>query len=118
MKMNLLPNYELAVIPYDKFIRYSLDPDSIRGANKARVYQSALGFNLSNAELLIEQIRQKLPAYEAVSQLPGEYGNRYTVDIPITGVNGKTELVRTAWQIDYGKTIPHLVSNYVLLRRR
>jgi hypothetical protein len=45
--MNPLPNYE-AVIEDSKFVSYALSPQSDRGQHKARVFESALGFNLTN----------------------------------------------------------------------
>ena len=45
-RMNPLPNYEEAVIEDSKFMSYALNPQSDRGQHKARVFESALGFNL------------------------------------------------------------------------
>jgi len=43
-----LPNYQRAVIPENKLLRYSLDPTHPRGRHKAIVFKSALGFDQSN----------------------------------------------------------------------
>ena len=43
-----------------------------------------------------------------------EHGQRYTVDIPMTGPNGQTATVRTGWIIDSGQSIPRLATTYVL----
>ena len=46
--MNLLPNHEHAVIEDSKSIHYALNPQNERGRHKARVFESTLGYNLSN----------------------------------------------------------------------
>jgi hypothetical protein len=113
--MKLLPNYKNAIILPEKLTRYSLDPYSVNGgADKARVFQSALGFNLSNAHLLIEQILHNLPYFEAVELEQFKYGNRYRVDMPVYGANGKIAMVRTGWQIDKNSDKPRLTTVYVL----
>ena len=54
------------------------------------------------------QIYEKLPSSEAVLGKLDEYGQRYTVDIPITGPNSSTVNVRTGWIIKTGSDIPEL----------
>ena len=44
--MNKLPNVENATVDIRKIIEYALNPDNVSGgANKARVFESALGYN-------------------------------------------------------------------------
>ncbi len=50
--MSPLPNCEEAVIEDSKFVSYALNPQSELGQHKARAFESALGFNLSNWEQL------------------------------------------------------------------
>jgi hypothetical protein len=54
--MNKLPRADEAVIPIDKFVKYALDPSGDR--NKAVAFESALGYNINNAEKLITQIKR------------------------------------------------------------
>ena len=42
-----------------------------------------------------------------------QFGQRFTVDMPITGPNGNTATVRTGWIIDPGSTTPRLTTLYV-----
>ena len=42
-----------------------------------------------------------------------KYGQLFTVDMPITGPNGNTAIVRTGWIIDAGATTPRLTTAYV-----
>lgn len=42
-----------------------------------------------------------------------QYGQRYTVDIPIMGPNGNTANVRTGWIIKTGSDVPELTTIFV-----
>ena len=110
---NRLPNFENARIDSMKFYGYSLNPNHVTGGNKARVFERALGYNQSNADQLISQIRRNLPNNNAVIGLRDNYGQRFTVDMQIRGVNGNTATVRTGWIIDVDSSIPRLVTIYV-----
>jgi hypothetical protein len=48
----LLPNGENAVVDIRKLRDYCLNPDNPRGSNKARVFSSALGLTVAEAEVL------------------------------------------------------------------
>ncbi|ANB61824.1 DUF6883 domain-containing protein [Anoxybacteroides amylolyticum] len=110
---NSLPNLENAKIDPRKLTDYALNPDHPVGGNKARVFQSALGYNKSNADNLMKQIQQKLPQSEAVLGKADQYGQRYTVDMQITGPNGNTTTVRTGWILKPGSDAPEMTTIYV-----
>ena len=110
---NCISNVEEAFINPDKLTKYALNPNHPVGANKARVFESALGYNLSNSDDLMKQVFEKLPMCDAVPGTVDVYGARYTVDIPITGPNGNTANVRTGWIIKAGSSIPELTTLYV-----
>jgi hypothetical protein len=112
--MNKLPNAEKVKVDRRKLYKYSLNPNNTAGgSDKAKVFQSALGYNLSNAEQLVDQIYQNLAACEAVTGKKDHHGQRFTVDMPVTGVNGRTAVVRTGWIIDPGKSIPRMITVFV-----
>ena len=94
------PNGERAVIEDSKLVRYALNPHSERGQHKARVFAEALGFNLSNWELLKQAIVEALPARPAILTSETVFGKKYEVIVPITGPNGRTVDVLTVWQFD------------------
>jgi hypothetical protein len=97
-----------------KLINYALDPNNTNGgSDKARVFQSALGFNQSNANQLMSQVRTKLPHTETTVVTKTEYGQTFQVDMEITGVNGKSAIVRTGWIIRNGSDHPDLTTIYV-----
>lgn len=116
-----LPNHEKAVIPQDKLERYCLNPDHVSapygrssGRDKARVFKSALGFDQSNWEVLRDCILSELPYHEATLGVADEFGQRFTVTLPVSGVNGNTANVLVAWIQRPGTDYPSLVSTYVV----
>ena len=71
--------------------------------NKAQAFQQALGYDLSNYQELIRNIKRSLPEAEATAKGDNGFGMRYEVKMNLTGPNGKTAKVLTAW-IDNGET--------------
>ena len=118
--MTPLPHGERAVIEESKLVDYALNPHSERGQHKARVFAQALGFNLSNWELLKQVILEALPTRPAHAMSETAFGKKYAVIIPLTGPNGRTVDVRTIWQFDHlpesmqYAEIPRLVTLYLL----
>lgn len=90
-----LPRYKEAVIPKAKFTQYALNPD--KDPDKAKAFKKALGYTMDNADDLIEQIKEKLPDYEAVGKGDRGWGMTYEVIMDIIGPNGKMAKVLTAW---------------------
>ena len=93
-----LLNYQNAVIPPDKLLKYSLDLTHRRGQHKAIVFKSALGFEQSNWELLRDNILAELPYHEAQPTLDDEHGRRYKVIMPVTG---KRQYERDSGYLDH-----------------
>lgn len=119
-----LPNHKKAVILREKLERYSLDPDHVSstvgkssGKDKARVFRAALGF-LKADWLLKNRILDELPYEEATLGDEDKHGKRYTVEVAITGPNGNTAVVLTAWLIRPGTDFPFLTSARCLSRVR
>ena len=85
----------------DEFTKYALDPNNPNGgADKAKVFKAALGYDLSNYQDLIDKVSNGIKNNEAVVLTKDQYGVRYRIDMPITGPNGKTRTVRTGWIIE------------------
>ncbi len=110
---DLLPNLDQAKINPEKLIGYALNPNHPIGGNKAKVFEKTLGYNQNNASELLKQIYAKLPKSEVVLGKLDEFGQRYTVDMPITGPNGETKIVRTGWIIKTNSSVPELTTLYV-----
>jgi hypothetical protein len=76
------------------------------------VFESALGFNRSNADDLIAQLRAGIMENTSVAGEVDKFGSRFTVDIPVVGPTG-SGVVRTGWFYDPGSVTPRLVTAYV-----
>jgi uncharacterized protein DUF6883 len=108
-----LPNYQRAVIPRAKIEGYVLDLGHPVGRNKAIVFRSALGFEQVHWEMMRASIIAELPYCEAVVGKADKFGTRYNVTMPITGQNGQTVDVLTAWIIETGNDYPTFVTALV-----
>jgi len=102
----------VAVIDSRKLTRYCLDPDSRLGRHKARVFEAALGFDLSNHVGLIEAIRDGILVHEARQVGTTAHGELWQVDVPVTGPTG-TASVRTGWIYEEGSDVPRLTTAFV-----
>ena len=106
-----LPRYWEAAIPRKKFLEYALNPQ--KDQDKAKAFKSALGYTMENADDLIQQIYDKLPEYEAKEKTDKGWGKRYEVRMELTGPNGKTAKVITAWIDDKNTGQMRLTSAYI-----
>jgi uncharacterized protein DUF6883 len=113
---NALANYENCVILRSKLEGFALDPMHDYGKHHARVFKSTLGFEQLNWEILEQRIREELPYCEAVAKDVDHHGKRYQVIMEITGPNGSTASVLTAWIIKVGTDYPVLTSAYVSVK--
>lgn len=85
----------LVTISRDKFINYALNPEV--APDKAIAFQKALGYNLNNADELIDKIQSELSENKFVYKYENKWGKRYEVSMLIKGPNGKTAKVTTGW---------------------
>ena len=107
-----LPNSHLVIVEITKLRDYSLNPEHESGGHKARVFQSALGLTLDDAEWLRAQvIRIAREGDAAIGQL-SPFGQKYVIDAALT-VHERTAIVRTAWIVENGTDFPRRVSCYV-----
>lgn len=113
----LLPNYQEAVIPQEKFTNYALDKNNPKGKDKAIAFEKALGYNLSNAGKLIENIKNNIDKFNAVEKPDKGYGKVYEIIMTLTGENGKIANVKTGWIIDKNTGETRLTSAYVTSKK-
>ena len=109
--MNLLPNYEDAVIPIEKFTQYALNDDS--DPDKAIAFRNALGYTPDNVNWLIANIRRNLPCFESTPKGDNGFGMRYECIMSLTGSNGRSANVVTGWIVENGTDFPRLTTAYV-----
>ena len=109
--VNILPKTERVVIPVEKLVKYALNP--MKDPNKARSFGLALGYDLFNADKLIDNIRVNLEKFPAKEKGDKGYGMLYEVVLTLTGENGKTANVLTAWIDDIYKNEMRLVTIHI-----
>jgi hypothetical protein len=108
-----LPNSERALIDPRKVINYSLDPMHDEGRHKAHLFESLLGINSQNADLLLGALKQVAVIGQAVLGKLDKYGQRYVIDFTFDGPSGAAE-IRSAWIVRSGEDFPRLVTCYIL----
>jgi len=113
--MSILPNADKVIIPEPKIKDYVLNFE--REPNKATAFRDALGYDLSNADALIDNIRKNVKNFKAFEKPDNGYGMRYEVIMTLIGENGKTANVKTAWIIDSCTEETRLTSVYVTKKR-
>lgn len=96
-------------IPRNKFTDYALNPE--KAPDKARAFESALGYNKDNCDQLIKDIEKHADIHKMVEKGDNGYGMRYEQVIKLKGPNEKEANVLTAW-IDDNKNL-RLTSVYV-----
>ena len=84
-----------AHMPKEKFVAYALNPD--KAPDKAKAFEDALGYNLSNYAELMVNIEAHLDESKFVPKGDLGYGMRYEYVIELEGPNGKKANVLTAW---------------------
>ena len=94
-----VPLADEAIIPREKLTGYALNPNHPIGGNKARVFQSALGYNVGNYKGLMDQVYKNLGTQQAVYRGTSQYGYNFEVKMNIKGPNGATKNVVTGWMI-------------------
>lgn len=110
MKMNL---QTFANVPKEKLVNYALNPTHPVGKEKAKAFKSALGYTQENSEDLRQKILGLFSEDKMVLKYEGEYGKQYEQIMKITGPNGKTASVLTAWIKENDSSEPRLVTLYV-----
>ena len=111
----VLPHYQNATIPQEKFTEYALNP--LKDKNKAEAFEKALGYNLSNSNKLIENIRNNINKFNAKEKEDLGHGQRYEVIMRLLGENNKYANVKTAWIIDKDTKQTRLTSAYVTSKK-
>lgn len=101
-----------ANVPSAKFTDYALNPE--KAPDKARVFKSALGYDLDNYEDLMENIKSHIDESKFVEKGNNGHGMRYEYIMKLKGPNGKEANVLTAW-IQYGDE-KRMTSVYVTKR--
>lgn len=104
-----LLNADRAKLDPNKFTGYALNPDHPVGGNKAKVFAAATGFTKENADDLMTQIRRGVVENEPALGKVDQWGERFTVEIPVAGPTG-AGTVTTGWIFKTGEDVPTLTT--------
>ena len=108
-----LPNPNRAIVERKKLTDYCLNPNHPDGRHKARVFESALGLNLNNVEVLETALLESVKQYNAVEDKQNRYGQKYIIDFPLVN-NSKQATIHSVWIVKNSENFPRLVTCYVL----
>ncbi len=109
----MLPNAEQAIVDTVKLRDYCLNPVHPVGKHKARVFAAVLGLTSANADILHNALLQAARSSDAVIGEQDEYGQRYSIDLLMLGVN-RYATIRSAWMVRTGEDFARLTTCYVL----
>ncbi|MEE4157799.1 DUF6883 domain-containing protein [Pseudomonas viridiflava] len=101
-----------ALIDPRKITGYALNKDHVSGGPKARVFESALGFTIENADELIRQLHHGVRTTGSTPGVVNDRGARFRVDILVKGPK-REGIVRTGWIYDPGSSVPRLTTLFV-----
>ncbi len=114
-----LPKAQDAEIDSRKFEQYSMNPTNSANQGKWMAF-AAIGYDMENpqsrnaaAQDVINQLRQGLVNAPATQSQSSIYGLRFQVRVRIQGPNGGEGTLVTTWQIDTGRDIPRLITNWL-----
>ena len=114
-KMNVLPNFEKAVVPREKLTQYSLNVD--KDADKAFAFRLALGYAEKDADDLSANILQNTGNFIAISKGHNGFGELFECVMELVGTNGKCANVLTAWIVEDGTDHPRMINAYVTKKK-
>lgn len=106
-----LPNADKAVIEDGKLRDYLLSPTHPRGRFKADFFHE-LGYSAQNWRTLERDVRKLILSRGVKESRRSRYGQKFSVEGPLKGPNGKTAPVLTVWIILKGESVPRLVTAY------
>jgi hypothetical protein len=111
------PRFENAEIDKRKISEYVMNAEHPQGQHKFRVVNSATGLTAKDADQIETQIRDGVQNGTPVAGKRDRYGQRWSVDVPVTGPAG-TMTLRTAWIVAPGSDQPRLATIFLPAERQ
>ena len=109
-----LPNYEQAVVPEAKIVRYLLNlGHQGKGKDKARFFTHFV-FSVEQCEIMRLSLLQHAQSYEVANSLVTPEGVHYVIDGELNTPDGRNPKVRTIWAIDKDNLQPRFITAYPL----
>jgi hypothetical protein len=103
-----LPNPDSAFIAREKIDGYLLSNTHLVGRHKASFFRS-LGYTQDEWQTLERDLRA-FAAHDARPTIETLYGKKYEVRGSITGPNGRTARIVTAWIVHSGEDYPRFIT--------
>ncbi|MBS4027023.1 MAG: hypothetical protein KGZ58_00180 [Ignavibacteriales bacterium] len=111
-----LPNGEQAIIPEAKLEEYCLNPLHPDGKHKAKVFEKALGFSISESDELRKLVLESAEMGNVTKQSKNNFGTLYRVEHTVQGLL-QEEILVTLWIIPNIETQPYLTTSYIKTRK-
>jgi len=105
-----LPNPDRAVIPRAKIEGYLLSPAHVVGRHK-EVFFRSLGYAQGEWRILERDVRGFANRNARLTKTT-EYGQKFEVRAAITGPNGRTASIVTAWIVRRDEDFPRFFTAY------
>lgn len=106
-----IAGYGKAIFLKEKLTQYALNP--LKDRHKAAAFHAALGYQLQDADALARNVAAHINNFKPIEKPDNGYGKRFQILMTLTGKNGKTAKVMTAWIEDKDTGIIRLTSIYV-----
>jgi uncharacterized protein DUF6883 len=107
-----LPNGEHAIVEDRKVIEYMLNPLHPVGGPKAHLFNTLLGFNASNWQVLRDSLVRAAKDEEAIEGRASPFGQKYELRFQMTGKR-RSYTILSIWIIPVGESNPRLVTAYI-----
>lgn len=108
-----LPNPERAIVDIRKLRDYCLNPSHGRGRHKARVFASALGLGVDDAEELRAALLDAARTNDAYLLDQDEQGQRYVIEFEMRR-GEKRARIRSGWIVRHTEDFARLTTCYVI----
>lgn len=107
-----LPNPDRAIVEIAKLRDYCLNPNHQDGKHKARVFASALGIRVPEADWLRDRLLLAAKNEEAIIIGGNRFGTLYVLDFLVTTSFGSAT-VRSGWIVRFSEDFARLTTCYV-----
>ncbi len=111
-----MPHVDDAIVSSAKIVGYLLSRTHPSGRTKAGWF-TAFGFASSEWERLSTSLREHAARNDVVESEETPFGQRYTIEGPISTPEGRNPSLRKVWFVETGETVPRFVTAYPLRRR-
>lgn len=107
------PNWEDAVVPFEKLTEYLLSETHRDGKAKARFFH-LFGYERANAHILLADLLRIARTYPVSEINTTRHGEKYLIDGAIQTPIGRLIRLRTVWIVESGLPAPRFVTAYPL----